>query len=144
MTTAQHPPATRSLPGVGVHRNPWIQWTLTVVTLGVYGAIAHHRLNRELQDFGVEVDPLRALLAYFPGALLVVPYLATAYCTARRIAVAQETAGLVPTVRPELAAITALFAFLHVPYQQSQLNRVWEAEHEDHRPPFIRPRGEPT
>ncbi len=114
-----------SLPVPGSVRSPWAQWGLAIVTLGVFVAVHHHRVNRELRDFGVDVDPVRAVLAVFPGVLLVVPFLVTVYRTCERIAVAQETVGLRPTIRPELGAVAALLTFLHVPYAQSELNRAW-------------------
>ena len=103
------------------------QWILSVVTLGVNLVVHHWTINRELSRFGVEVDPTRAALAVFPGGLVVVPYLVTVHRTATRVAVAQETLGLTPTIRP-LLAVAASLATLQVPYLQSQLNRVWRAD----------------
>lgn len=127
MTTVHHQPAPPVLPHAGAPRSPRKQWGLAVVTFGIYAAVHHYRRNRELRDFGLDVDPLKATLAFFPGCLLLVPYLITAYRTGQRIAVAQETADLSPSIRPELSCVAALIAFLQVPYHQSQLNRVWAA-----------------
>lgn len=125
MTTMQREQAAGLAPRSGVVRDPWKQWGLTVITFGVYAAIRHFRINRELRDFGIDVDPAKALLAFFPGGLVLVPYLITNYRTGERIAVAQETVGLAPTSQAELCALGSLIAFLHVPYQQAQLNRAW-------------------
>lgn len=124
------------------------QWLLTLVTFGLNLVVHHWTINRELARFGVEVDPIRAALAVLPGGAVVVPYLVTVHRTASRIGVAQETIGLEPTVRPPLAAAAALTT-LHVPYLQSQLNRVWraDAEHDrDSSPPSRnqKPRSEPS
>jgi hypothetical protein len=105
-------------------------WGFALLTLGVYAAVRQYQVNRELRDFGVEVDPVKALLAFFPGVLVVVPYLVTNYRTGERIAVAQETAGLAPTARPELCTLGSIFALTSVPYQQTQLNRAWQADAE--------------
>ena len=125
MTTTHrdHPPGRP--PQAGAVRDPWKQWGLSVITLGVYAAVRHFRINRELQDFGIEVDPAKALLAFFPGGLILIPYLITNYRTGQRIAVAQETVGLIPTASAELSALASLVALLHVPYQQAELNRAW-------------------
>ena len=126
-----------ALPGPtsGERRHPWKQWALAIITLGVYAALRHYTINRELRDYGVDVDPVRALLAFFPGGLVLVPYVITNYRTGQRIAVAQETAGLVPTAQPEISALASLVLALHVPYQQTELNRAWNADAPHHARP---------
>lgn len=121
-------------PVTGVVRHPWKEWGLAMVTFGVYAAFRHLRINRELRDFGIDVDPTKALLAFFPGGLVLVPYLITNYRTGGRIAIAQETVGLTPTASAEVSALASLFAFLHVPYQQSELNRAWATDTESQIP----------
>lgn len=128
MTTMHTGHAAGPGPVPGVARDPWKQWGLAVITLGVYAAVRHFRVNRELRDFGIEVDPTMALLAFFPGGLLLIPYLITNYQTGQRIAVAQETVGLAPTSSGELCAFASLIALLHVPYQQTELNRAWATD----------------
>ncbi len=112
----------------GQVRPPGAQWLLSVVTLGGYAAIRHHRVNRELRDFGVDVDPRLALLAFFPGVLIVVPFLVTVHRTSRRVRIAQETVGLTPWVEPWRATVLSILAFAHVPYEQLGLNAVWHAD----------------
>ncbi|MCP3976599.1 MAG: DUF4234 domain-containing protein, partial [bacterium] len=112
----------------GAQRHPWKEWGLAIITLGIYAAVNHYRINRELRDFGVDVDPLKALIALVPGGLLIIPPFVTIYRTSQRIAVAQETTGLTPTIRPELSAIGSVIALVHIVYQQSQLNRAWQAD----------------
>ena len=128
MRTARAVPPTVTRPSIGESKSPWKEWGLAVVTLGIYAAVRHYRVNRELRDFGVEVDPLKALLAFVPGGLVLVPLLITVHRTAQRVAVAQETSGLTPSIRPELSALGSIFAWLHVPYEQTELNRAWQAE----------------
>ena len=134
MITTHRVQAASSPPDTGVERDPWKQWGLAIITFGVYAAINHFRVNRELRDFGIDVDPTKALLAFFPGVLILVPYLITAYRTGERIAVAQETVGLDPTSSPERSALSSLLLFLQIPYQQDQLNRVWAAENKGTTP----------
>lgn len=128
MTTVHHPPRSHRLPGTGEQRSPWGRWWLAILTVGIYAAIHHHRLNRDLRDFGLDVDPTKAAIAFFPGCLVLVPYFVTAYRTGQRIAVAQETVDIPTTVQPELSCVAALVAFLQVPYHQAQINRVWATQ----------------
>lgn len=44
---------------------------------------------------------------------------------------AQETVGHTPSVQPGLGTVASVVADLHVAYLQSELNRVWQAEHEE-------------
>lgn len=115
-------------PTRGVERDPWRAWATAVITLGVYGAVLHYRINRELRDYGLDVRPTLSVVAFFPGGLLVVPYLVTVNRTAVRIGVAQEIAGLDPTISAARCTVTSLVVLLHIPYQQSQLNRAWCAD----------------
>ena len=120
--------ARADAPTRGDERAPWLQWAIAVLTLGMYAVAVHYRTNRELRDFGVDVNPGVSLLAFFPGVLVVVPYLVSVHRTAERVGVAQETAGLVPSIRPTTCTVLSLVALLHVPYQQSELNRAWRAD----------------
>ncbi len=121
-------------PVCGRVRSPSKEWVLAVVTLGVYAAVRHHRVNRELRDFGVEVDPRLALLAFFPGVVLGVPFLVTVHRTSDRVRVAQETVGLAPTVVAWRATVLAILAFAHVPAEQTALNEIWKSEECSHEP----------
>jgi hypothetical protein len=115
-------------PRPGVLRRPWRQWGLAVVTVGVYAVVHHYRLNRELRDFGVDVDPVRACLAFVPGVVLVVPWLVTLVRTGRRIAVAQETVGLTVSIRPWVCVPACVLGLVHVAYAQAEVNRAWRAD----------------
>jgi len=90
--------------------------------------VHHYRLNRELRDFGVEVDPIKSAFAFFPGAILLVPFLITLYRTGERVAVAQEINTLIPTARGWIGPVAGLVLFLSVPYHQAELNKVWRAD----------------
>ena len=115
-------------PVAGDIRQPLREWLLCVVTLGVYAVVQHHRVNRELRDFGIDVEPTRALLAFFPGMVLVVPMLVTVYRTTGRLRVAEETVGLTPSADPLRAALASLLLFAHVPYEQAHCNEMWRAD----------------
>jgi hypothetical protein len=112
----------------GQVRSPWTEWALAIVTLGVYAAARHHRINRELRDFGVDVDPALSLAAFLPGAVLVVPFLVTVHRTSERIRIAQETVGLTPSIVAWRSTVLSVLAFAHVPAEQAALNAVWRAD----------------
>lgn len=128
MSASQSPVRETAPPTSGEIREPWREWGLALITLGIYAVVRHYRVNRELRDFGIEVDPIRAVLAYFPGGMILVPLLVTVHRTAKRIGVAQETAGLTPSISPELCTIGSIFLALHIPYEQGELNRAWQAD----------------
>jgi hypothetical protein len=100
-------------------------WLLALLTGGVYALFHHYRLNRELRDYGIEVDPIKSALAAFPGVIIVIPYLVSVYRTGQRVATAQEASGIEPSSVGLLSVLGALFAFLNVPYHQAEINRVW-------------------
>jgi hypothetical protein len=114
-------------PRSGTVRSPTITWLLTIVTLGVYAFVHHHEVNRELREYGVEVRPVVSVLALVPGVLVIVPPFVTVWRTSVRIGVAQETAGLEPTIRAPLGAAAVVLG-LFAPYHQYELNRVWRAD----------------
>lgn len=116
-----------TMPRSGSMRSPRRVWVLAVVTLGGYAVWHHHRLNRELRDFGVDVRPIVSALALFPGVVVIAPALVTLWRTSGRLRVAQETVGLVPSADPRRSTIS-LLAVLFVPYHQREANRVWSAE----------------
>jgi hypothetical protein len=116
-----------TMPRAGSMRSPRRAWALAVVTLGGYAVWHHHRLNRELHDFGVDVRPIVSALALFPGVVVIAPALVTLWRTSIRLRVAQETVGLVPSADPRRSVIS-LPAALFVPYHQREANRVWCAE----------------
>lgn len=113
-----------TLPRTGTVRSPGRMWLLAAMTLGVYAVIRHYIVNRELRDFGVDVQPALSALALFPGVLVLVPALVTLWRTSGRIGVAQETVGLTPSTSGLLGAL-AIVLWISVPYQQRELNRVW-------------------
>ena len=50
--------------GIGYkRRNPWGVWGLVFVTLGIYGAVWYYKVNNELKNYGIDVNPTTALLA---------------------------------------------------------------------------------
>src|SRR2546422_3378331 len=55
-------------------RNPFLVFVWALVTLGIYYVVWYYKVNRELRDAcGIAVSPGVALLAIFPGSLIIVP-----------------------------------------------------------------------
>jgi hypothetical protein len=121
------PPAdtlTRAVGPVGLTRSPVAVWLLLpLVTLGIYSLVWYYKINRELRDFhpSIQVEPGLALLAmFFPIANWV-----TLYNTGKRIAQAQQLAGLGSPCSAGLGLVASFFFRLDALYYQSQLNRLW-------------------
>lgn len=118
--------------GIGYkRRNPWGVFLLSVVTFGIYYLVWYYKINNELRNYRVQNDPLLALLAVTIGGFVIVPPFVSLYKTAARVLDAQNRSGASERIIPVLALV--LFAFVGafaIPYYQSQLNKVWDAEAE--------------
>jgi drug/metabolite transporter (DMT)-like permease len=117
--------------GIGYkRRNPWGVWLLGIVTLGVYIFVWYYKTNNELDNYGETNNPTTALLAITIGWFIIVPPFVSYYRTAERIMRAQERSGATERMVPVLSL---LLWFVHagvpfaLPYNQSQLNKVWDA-----------------
>jgi hypothetical protein len=121
-------------------RHPVIVPVLTVITLGIYGLYWWYQVNRELRDLGrargvegLGEKPVNSLLAFFPGAIIIVPPYVSLYNAVKRIGKAQETTVGEVTFNGWIILILILASFvvgvagIVVPgYIQSELNKVWE------------------
>jgi hypothetical protein len=115
--------------GIGFkRRNPWGVFLLTIVTLGVYQYVWYYKINNELKNYGIVVDPTVATLAVTLGWLAIVPPLVSYYKTADRILQAQERSNAGERMIPVLALVLVLVVTgFHLPYYQSQINKVWDS-----------------
>jgi drug/metabolite transporter (DMT)-like permease len=112
-------------------RNPWGVWGLTLITVGIYGFVWYYKINNEARKYlrDQDIKPGIALLAIILGWLLIVPPFVSYYRTGERIGRMQERAGIQNNrIIPILALIAAFFVSLHTVYNQSELNKVWDAE----------------
>ena len=108
----------------GKTRSPIAVWLfLPLVTLGIYALVWHYKINRELRDYhpSITVDPGLAVLAL----LIPIASWVTIYKTGRRIAQAQQLAGLGSPCSGGLGIVACFLFGLHAIYYQSQLNRLW-------------------
>lgn len=114
-------------------RNPWGAWALGLVTLGIYYLVWYYKINKELRDYpraSIQVEPVVALIAITIGSLIIVPPYVSIYNTGKRVLEAQEAASARERINPWIALGLSLVAGLHVPYVQTQLNKVWDVEFE--------------
>ncbi len=110
-------------------RSPWGVWGLTLITLSIYGLVWWYKINDEARRYlkDESIRPGIAVLALFPGGLIIVPALISAWRTAERINRMQEKAGIQPVVIPILGVVTYLILSLHTVYYQSELNKLWDS-----------------
>jgi hypothetical protein len=123
---------------------PWLAFLLAIVTLGLYYIFWYGIRNSELNDFGAAASPgnenelavgsFGAILAITVGGLLIVPPFISQWRFYKRIARAQELAGLehrISHVTGILLFALAIFLLpFEVAYAQHHLNRLWEREAE--------------
>jgi len=116
-------------------RHPWGVWGLAVITLGIYGLVYWYKINREMRDYSAAVgrplgnDPANAVLALFPGGIIIVPAIITYVHTARRVRAVQEMTAppgaVVEGVSSPLTVLLALVGAFHLIYLQYALNPCW-------------------
>ncbi len=112
----------------GKRRNPvlvWLVWPF--ITLGIYHLYWWYKINEEARrlDPSIEVSPLVSLLAFFPGALLIVPPFVTVYRTGERIRSMEQAAGMEPTVLPIIGVLLMFVFSTYSLYYQISLNGIW-------------------
>lgn len=115
-------------------RNPWGTWALSLITLGVYGLVWWYKINRELRDVSaakgqpLDNNPVLAVLALFPGGIVIVPAILTYIYTARRARTVREliVPGSEPSPNSPLTVLLALVGAFHSVYMQYALNHVWD------------------
>ena len=96
-------------------RNPWGVFGLTLITFTIYGIVWWYKINRELRDYsaaaGAPLDnnPARSALAFFPGALILIPPFVTIWKTCERI---EKVRAMVDGRPPQSFVATGLLAML--------------------------------
>lgn len=122
-------------------RHPVAVPVLTIITIGIYGLYWWYQVNREMRDLGhargvdgLGEKPLNSLLAWFPGALIIVPPYVSLYNACKRIQRAQEETTREVTFNGWIVLVLILASFIVgiagivVPgYIQSELNKAWES-----------------
>ena len=112
-----------------------VTWLLLLVTLGIYGLFHWFYINREMRDMSAALgkpfdnNPVKSVLALFPGGLLVVPAIWTWVTTARRTRDLREMALDGRAGDHTSMGLGVLLGFiygLNHPYLQASLNGTWE------------------
>lgn len=114
----------------GKHRNPvlvWLVWPL--ITLGIYHLVWWYKINHEAEklDARIRVSPGVAVLALFPGGVIIVPPFVSIWRTGGRIRAMQVASGMTPTCSPLIGLVLAFVLGLYSLYYQVELNHIWEA-----------------
>jgi hypothetical protein len=106
-----------------------------MLTFGIYMLFWLYRVNREMRDVGAALgdtelahsNPANTVLAWFPGALIIVPALISFHNTGERTIRLQRAAGMQYGTY-SMAVHWLLFivtgSFWHI-YSQSALNSLW-------------------
>ena len=125
MTTAAQPQSMVGAQPAAVRvrgevRNPWREWVLSLVTIGIYGIIWYAKIQREMKayDPSLEVEPVWKI---FIPILNILSWVKTASLIAR----VQEQAGATERCSTGLGVVAGLFGF-GVVYYQGQLNTAWQ------------------
>jgi Domain of unknown function (DUF4234) len=122
-------------------RHPVAVPALTIITIGIYGLYWWYQINREMRDLGharsadgLGEKPVNSLLAFFPGALIIVPPYVSLYNGIKRMQRAQELTRGEVSLNGWIVLVLILANFiigvagLIIPgYIQSEMNKVWES-----------------
>jgi hypothetical protein len=121
--------------GIAKIRHPVGVAVLTLITIGIYGLYWWYQVNREMVDLGKarNVDglgdnPTTSLLAFFPGAFVILPPFFSLYNGTQRMKRAQEvTTGSTPTLNGWIIVILLIVGLSIVAYgyMQAELNKAW-------------------
>jgi hypothetical protein len=140
-------------------RHPVAVVALSLVTIGIYYLYWWYQINREMRDLGLARNadglgekPVNSLLAFFPGALIIVPPYVSLYNGVKRMQRAQEVTtgdvslnGWIILILLLASTFTGGIAGLIVPgYVQAEMNKVWESAGSGGAPVGAVPETPPT
>jgi hypothetical protein len=128
------PPAGAIAPTAGgsamKRRNPFAVWIgLPLITLGIYHFVWYYKINNELSHFNRKrpVSPSGPVLVLiFLGWTIIAPVISF-HNTGKRIAAAQEAAGLPPTCSPALSWVLWFVFGTNTLYMQIELDKIVDA-----------------
>ena len=101
---------------------------LPIITLGIYSLVWIYKVNNEARRYLGDdtIKPGRSVLAFLPGALLIIPPYIAIYRLGKRIARMEEACGLSSRVEPVLGLVLSFIYGAHTLYYQSHLNGIWD------------------
>jgi Domain of unknown function (DUF4234) len=110
-------------------RNVFGVWLgLPLITLGIYSYVWIYKVNDEARRFlGDEsIRPALSVLAFIPGALLIVPPFVAIYRLGTRIARMEAAAGSPNRAEPVVGLVLGFVFGLYSLYYQDHLNGLWD------------------
>lgn len=110
-------------------RSPLGVLGLSLITLGIYFFYWYYQINSELQRFEHDdtISPVRSLMAYLFGWIIIVPPFIAMYNTAKHVQQAEQRLGIQPQLEPALTVVFMLVVSLaNGVYVQEHLNRLWD------------------
>jgi Domain of unknown function (DUF4234) len=110
-------------------RNIFAVWIgLPLITLGIYSYVWIYKVNDEARRFLKDdsIKPVMSVLAFIPGAILIVPPFVTIYRTGKRIARMEAAAGSPNRAEPVVGLILGFVFSLYSLYYQDHLNGLWD------------------
>lgn len=125
---AQLPPNVVKL---GKTRSPFVVWFLTIVTVGIYGAVWYYKINNELRNYNGQIDVSPALAVCnvtIIGLITLTISGLVSFCrTAMRINRAMGSA-MAGRCSPVVGIVLLVLVFgTGICYYQARLNRIWSA-----------------
>jgi len=109
-------------------RNIVAVWLLPLITLGIFTYVWYYKINDEARRYlgDPSIKPVMSVLAFIPGALLIVPPFISIYNTANRIKRMQQRAGIQEQIHPWIAIVLTFVFSLWTLYLQLSLNSIWD------------------
>ncbi len=110
-------------------RNVFAVWIgLPFITLGIYSYVWIYKINDEARRFlgDDSIRPALSVLAFIPGALLIIPPFVAIYRTGKRIARMEAAAGSPNRAEPVVGLVLAFVFGLYTLYYQDHLNGLWD------------------
>ncbi len=110
-------------------RNVVAVWIgLPFITLGIYSLVWIYKVNDEARRFlgDDSIRPVLSVLAFIPGAILIIPPYVTIYRTGQRIARMEAASGGPNRAEPVVGLVLAFVFGLYSLYYQDHLNGLWD------------------
>jgi Domain of unknown function (DUF4234) len=101
---------------------------LPLITLGIYSYVWIYKVNDEARRFlgDDSIRPSLSVLAFIPGALLIIPPFVAIYRLGKRIARMEAAAGSPNRAEPVVGLVLGFVFGLYSLYYQDHLNGLWD------------------
>ncbi len=110
-------------------RNVLAVWLgLPFITLGIYTYFWIYNVNDEARRFlgDDSIKPALSVLAFIPGAILIVPPFVAVYRLGKRIARMEQAAGSPSRASGGIGVLLVFVLGLYSLYYQDHLNGIWD------------------